>query len=90
MACAPGWGPLTQAKLEARTCTHISRRGRRIGAAEAAALRVVDEAVDAEQVLPRAIERAAALAPKNRTVYAQLKRDLYAPAIALLEAASLV
>jgi enoyl-CoA hydratase/carnithine racemase len=90
MALAPGMLALIQAKLDARTCGDLILSGRRIGGGEAAALRVVDEAVDPEQVVPRAVARAAALAAKNRAIYGQLKRDLYAPAIALLQTASLV
>src|SRR5262245_2585568 len=65
MALAPGMLALIQAKLDPRPCSDLILTGRRIGGGEAAALRVVDEAVDSEQVLPRAIERATALAAKN-------------------------
>jgi enoyl-CoA hydratase/carnithine racemase len=90
MSLAPGMLALVQAKLDQRTCHDLVVSGRRVGGTEAAALRIVDDAVGAEQLLPKAIERAAALAAKDRATYGALKRDLFAPALALLEAASLV
>jgi hypothetical protein len=40
--------------------------------------------VAAEEVLPRAVARAAALAAKDRATYAALKRGIYAEALAVL------
>jgi enoyl-CoA hydratase/carnithine racemase len=59
--------------------------GMRIGGVEAKELGIVDEAVFAEQVLPRAMARASSMANKGRDIYRSLKRGMYAEAIALLE-----
>ncbi|MGH7786381.1 MAG: enoyl-CoA hydratase-related protein [Candidatus Binatia bacterium] len=83
---APGMSAMIIAKLDPPVSRDLMLTGRRLGGQEAAALRVVDEAVDADQVLPRAIERAAALADKDRATYQAIKRRMYAEAIGLLEA----
>jgi len=82
---APGMSALIIAKLDPPVSRDLMLTGRRLGGAEAAALRVVDEAVDADQVLPRAIERAAAMADKDRATYSAIKRRMYAGPIRLLE-----
>ena len=81
---APGMLALIQSKLDAPTCRDLILTGRRAGGPDAVALRVVDEAAPAAEVLPRAIARAAALAGKDRPTYGALKRAMYAPAIELL------
>jgi enoyl-CoA hydratase/carnithine racemase len=82
---APGMMAMIQAKLDPSVSGDLMLTGRRIGGQEAGALRVVDEAIDADQVLPRAIERAQALAAKDPATYGAIKRRMYATAIALLE-----
>ncbi len=81
MPFAPGMQALITTKLDSRTASDLILTGRRLGAAEALALRVVDEAVAADEVLPRAIARADALAGKQRAIYGRLKRDLFGHAI---------
>jgi enoyl-CoA hydratase/carnithine racemase len=81
---APGMTALIKAKLGGRVLRDVVLTGARIGGADAAAREIVDEAVAAEEVLPRAVARAAALAAKDRATYAALKRGLYAEALAIL------
>jgi enoyl-CoA hydratase/carnithine racemase len=63
--------------------------GARIGGIQAKELDIVDEAVPAEQVLPRAIGRAPSLANKGRDIYGALKRGMNAEAIALLDSGAM-
>ena len=84
MPFAPGMQALITTKLDGRTASDLILTGRRLGAAEALALRVVDEAVPADEVLPRAVARAEALAGKDRAIYGRLKRDLWGQAIEIL------
>jgi enoyl-CoA hydratase/carnithine racemase len=81
---APGMRALTQAKLDPSVSHDLMLTGRRVGGTEAAALRVVDETADADQVLARAIARAESLAGKERTTYAAIRRAMYEPVIRLL------
>ncbi len=83
---APGMMALNQAKLDPAVARDLMLTGRRIGGSEAVALRVVDEAVDVEQLLARAIAHAEQLAGKNRATYGAIKRAMYARAIELLDA----
>jgi enoyl-CoA hydratase/carnithine racemase len=82
---APGMMSLIQSKLDSTTCRDLILTGRRIGGPDALAARVVDESVAANEVLPRAILRAEALAGKDRHTYGALKRGMYGPAIDLLK-----
>jgi enoyl-CoA hydratase/carnithine racemase len=59
--------------------------GRRYGGLDAAARGIVHEAVAEAEVLPRAIEIARGLSGKDRETLQQLKRGLYADALAVLE-----
>lgn len=59
--------------------------GRRYGGLDAAARGIVNEAVAEEEVLPRALAIARELAGKDRETLRQLKRGLYADALAVLE-----
>jgi len=81
---SPGMSAMIQAKLDPSVSRDLMLTGRRIGGTEAAALRVVDETGDADQVLTRAIARAESLAPKERNTYAAIKRGMYRRAIDLL------
>src|SRR5262245_15852229 len=56
-----GMAALIQCKLEVIVCRDLMLTGRRVGGMEAVALHVVDEAAAAEQVLARAVARAAEL-----------------------------
>ncbi len=80
----PGMSALIRAKLPTRTAREAMLTGRRYGGEEALKAGIVDAAVGADEVVPRAIERAAALAPKNRDVVAAIKAELYGPALAAL------
>ncbi|MBX3025774.1 enoyl-CoA hydratase/isomerase family protein [bacterium] len=84
MPFAPGMNALITGKLGRRSATDLILTGRRVGGAEALALRAVDETAAAEEVLPRAVARAEALSGKDRAIYGRLKRDLFAEAIELL------
>ena len=82
---APGMRALIQSRLSPLVFRDLVLTGARIGGAEAEKRGIVDEAISPEQVLPRAIARAAALANKDRGIYRALKRGMYAEALALLE-----
>jgi enoyl-CoA hydratase/carnithine racemase len=80
----PGMTALIAARLSTRAAHEAMTTGRRYGGHDAAAAGIVDQAVDAEQVLPRATERAAALAGKDPATLAIIKQRLYASALAAL------
>jgi enoyl-CoA hydratase/carnithine racemase len=80
----PGMTALIAARLSSRAAHDAMITGRRYGGGDAVAAGIVDEAVDFEQVLPRAIERAGALAGKDPTTMATIKQRLYVNAIAAL------
>jgi Delta3-Delta2-enoyl-CoA isomerase len=86
MPLTPGMAALITGRLPKRTAHEVVLTGRRYGAAEAIEAGIVDESAADDQVLPRAIELAAALADKNRSAMATLRRNLYGPTIELLEA----
>jgi enoyl-CoA hydratase/carnithine racemase len=72
-----GMSALIRAKLDGRTARESMLTGRRYGGADAVAAGIADEAVPEDDVLPRAIERAEALAGKNRGVVAAIKTEIY-------------
>lgn len=80
-----GMTALIAARLSPRAAHDAMVTGRRYGGGDAVAAGIVEEAVEVEQVLPRAIERAAALAGKDPTTMATIKQRLYANAIAALQ-----
>jgi enoyl-CoA hydratase/carnithine racemase len=80
----PGMNALIAARLPARTAHEAMTTGRRYGGVEAAAAGIVEEALDAEAVLPRAIELATALVHKDPATLATIKRRLYAGPLAAL------
>jgi len=82
---APGMTALIKSRLLPNVFRYSILTGARIGGIEAKELGIVDEAVPAEQVLPRAMARVASMANKGRDIYGSLKRGMYAEAIALLE-----
>ncbi len=86
---ADGMTAILQAKIEARVLHGILLTGERFGGRECVERGIVDEAVDGEQVLARAIARADSLAGKSREIYASLKRSLYGPALSILNEAKL-
>jgi enoyl-CoA hydratase/carnithine racemase len=86
---APGMTALIKARLSPTAFRDAILTGARIGGTEAQTRGVVDEAVPAAEVLPRAIARAAALADKDRHIYGVLKRSMYCDVLALLESGAL-
>lgn len=80
----PGMSALIAARLLTRTAHEAMTTGRRYGGLDAAAAGIVEEALDAAQVLPRAIELAAALAGKDPATLAKIKARLYSGALAAL------
>ena len=82
---APGMTALIKSRLSPVALRDLILTGMRVGGFEARERGIVDEAVPADQVLPKAIARAAALANKDRKVYQTIKRGMYADALTLLE-----
>jgi enoyl-CoA hydratase/carnithine racemase len=74
----PGMVSLVRSRLDARTLRDVVLTGARFGGTEACTRGIVDEAVAAADVVPRAMSRAAALATKDRATYATLKRAITA------------
>jgi enoyl-CoA hydratase/carnithine racemase len=86
---APGMTALVKSRLPAATLRDMVLTGMRLGGEEARARGIVDEAVAAPEVVPRAVARAAALADKDRATYGALKRGLYGEILAILAAGAL-
>jgi enoyl-CoA hydratase/carnithine racemase len=86
---APGMTALVKSRLPLATLRDMVLTGARIGGEEARARGITDEAVALSEVVPRAIERAAALADKDRATYGALKRGLYAETLGILATGSL-
>ncbi len=79
----PVTGPMyavLEAKLPRRAAQQAILTGRRFGGTDAAAAGIVQQAVAADLVLPRAIELAAGLAAKDRRTLAAHKRLLFGAA----------
>jgi len=85
---APGMSALIKARLAGNVLRDAVLTGARYGGEAARERGIVDEAVGAAEVLPRAIERAAALADKDRHVYGAIKRGMYAEVLAVMERGS--
>jgi enoyl-CoA hydratase/carnithine racemase len=75
-----GMAAMVQAKLDPRTAHEAMLTGRRFGAAEALDAGIVDATAPEADVLDAAIERAAALAGKNRDTVSKIKQTMYAGA----------
>jgi Delta3-Delta2-enoyl-CoA isomerase len=80
----PGMSALIAARLSARTAHEAMTTGRRYGGQDAALAGIVEEAVGEAEVLPRAIERAAALTGKDPGTFQAIKQRLYADTLATL------
>ncbi len=80
----PGMSALIQARLTPATAHQAMTTAHRYGGEEAASAGIVDLAVPEDQVLPAAIERAAALAPKAGPTLAAIKSGMYAGALEAL------
>jgi Delta3-Delta2-enoyl-CoA isomerase len=82
---APGMTALIKSRLTPNVFRTLLLTGARIGGIEAKEMGIVDEAIPADQVLPRAMARVAPLAAKDRHTFRAIKRGMYADALALLE-----
>lgn len=80
----PGMTAILAARLPAQTAHEVVATGRRYGGGDAKGAGIVEEALPEGAVLPRAIEIAAALAPKAHPVMKRLKSDLYPHVLAAL------
>jgi enoyl-CoA hydratase/carnithine racemase len=80
----PPMAALIQARLSKKAAHEAMTTGRRYGGGDAAAAGIVDDAVGEDEVLPRAIERAAALAPKHGPTLGAIKEGMYAETLTLL------
>ncbi len=84
---APGMTALIKSRLTPSVFRYSMLTGGRLGGIEAQEMGIVDEAVPADQVLPRAMALVAPLAAKNRHTFGTIKRGMYPEALALLEGA---
>jgi enoyl-CoA hydratase/carnithine racemase len=80
----PPMAALIQARLSKATAHEAMTTGRRYGGSDAAAAGIADEAVGEDEVLPRAVERAAALAGKHGPTLGAIKEGMYGETLALL------
>ena len=78
---SPAMFATLETKLPKATLTEASLTGRRYGGDEAVAAGIADAAVAEDEVLPRALELATAMAAKNRDVLRAHKRYLRGTAI---------
>jgi enoyl-CoA hydratase/carnithine racemase len=77
---------LLQARLAPDVCRDLVLAGARLPAEAALAGRVVDELVDAQGLLERAVARAEGLADKDRRTWGRMKQRLYGGVADALEA----
>jgi enoyl-CoA hydratase/carnithine racemase len=82
----PGMSALIAARLPAQTAHETMTGGRRYGGAGAALAGIVEDAVAEAEVLPRALERAAALTGKDPATLKTIKQRLYHGALSALRA----
>jgi Delta3-Delta2-enoyl-CoA isomerase len=73
----PGMSALIQARLSPATAHEAMTTAHRYGGAESFAAGIVDAAVAEHDVLPEALERARALAPKAGSTVAAIKTGMY-------------
>ncbi len=81
----PGMTAILQARLPKQTCHEVIVTGRRYGGEDALAAGIVQEARPEAEVLPAAIERAAALTDKAKPVLRTLKTDQVRPVLEAFE-----
>ena len=84
----PGMGALIQARLAPATAHEAMTTGRRYGGGEAVAAGIVEAAVDLDDVVPVAVERARGLAGKASPALGAIKEGMYAHALQLLRTRS--
>lgn len=80
----PGMSALLQARWSAQTAHEAMTTGRRYDAAAALAAGIVDAAVPLDAVVPDAVARAAAQAPKDPGTLGRIKEVMYADVAAAL------
>jgi enoyl-CoA hydratase/carnithine racemase len=80
----PPMAALIQARLSKAAAHEAMTTGRRYGGADAAAAGIVDDAVGEDEVVTRAVERAAALAPKHGPTLGAIKEGMYSETLTLL------
>lgn len=80
----PGMSALIQCKLTPKIAHEVMTTAQRYGGTDAAAADIVDAAVGEDEVLPVAIERAAALAGKDANTVRIIKERMYAGPAAVL------
>ncbi|GGN88907.1 enoyl-CoA hydratase [Actinoplanes lobatus] len=73
----PGMSALIQARLTPQTAHEAMVTARRYGGLDAAELRIIDQAVPADDVLPTAVSLAASLASKAGPALGTIKTRLY-------------
>jgi enoyl-CoA hydratase/carnithine racemase len=81
----PGMSALIQSKLTPQAATLTMLGAKRVGGEEAVSYGIVDAAVGEDEVLTRAVEQAAAGAPKLGNTLATIKRRMYAHVLTTLE-----
>ncbi|MEV0296400.1 enoyl-CoA hydratase-related protein [Nocardia sp. NPDC050710] len=81
-----GMAALIQAKLTPKAAVASMTTGRRFGGVDAAALEIVDAAVDADAVTATALELLAPLGGKDPGTLGAIKNTMFAPAVAALTA----
>ena len=79
-----GMSALIAARLSPRVAHEAMTTGRRYGGHDAVTAEIVEEAVEADRVLERAVELASEQSLKNPATLATIKQRLYAPALAAL------
>jgi len=84
-----GMNSLIAARLPAQTAHEAMTTGRRYGGVDAERAGIVDAAVAEEEVLPRAVARATALAGKDPATLRTIKQRLYADTLTSLREAQL-
>ena len=82
----PGMTAIIQARVSRQTAHELVVTGTRYTAEAALAQQIVDHAVPEDEVLPRAVEIAAALASKADPAMGELKEGLYPRALEALRA----
>lgn len=84
----PGMAALLQARLPTNTAHEAMTMGRRYGGADALAAGIVHDTAGEQEVLAKAVERAAALASKDATTLGRIKQRMYGDVAAVLRDAS--
>jgi Delta3-Delta2-enoyl-CoA isomerase len=80
----PGMAAVLQARIPRQTVHQLIVTGKRYGAEEAVAARIVDRAVPEATLVPDAIAAATAMAAKACPAMGRLKRGLYAEVLAAM------